>query len=132
MADTDRKFTRADLENMGMSIVDGDDVPAKEEIPDSLFEAAAQFEPMERVQREPIRPPQPKQSQDREIRLFLQVMTVALKVLSLRALLYGITAVSAVLFYQVVQTPEPWKMGAAVLFTVLVFLPTLFYSSKSK
>jgi len=69
---------------------------------------------------------------EEDAKLVLKVATLALRFLALRVLLYGAGTVSSVLFYQVVQSPNVLKIVSAVLFTVLVFIPTLYYSSKSK
>ena len=51
------------------------------------------------------------------------IINVAVRVLSERALTFAGMSVSAVLFGWVMYAPDPWRLGAAAAFAVLVFLP---------
>lgn len=137
------KLTRADLEQQGFNVFEVGDEEEEvqpgpvqyhtEEAGTIRDESLQRYTERERQFDSRYRVGGQKQSRaDEDAQLLLKVATLALKVLSLRVLLYGAGTVSSVLFYQVVQSPNVMKIVSAVLFTVLVFIPTLYYSSKSK
>lgn len=128
MSETAPKLTRADLENAGYTIIEGgeEEIPAKN-LSDQLnlfYEELPQPEKPARKSR--------KKPQDREISLLLTVLSTALRILALRVLLFATGGVSAALFFFAIREPSLPKIAVPVAFTVLVFLPTLYYSSKIK
>lgn len=128
MSETAPKLTRADLETAGYTIIEGgeEEIPAKD-LSDQLNLFYQELPEQEKPARKSRKKPQ-----DREISLLLTVLSTALKILAIRVLLFATGAVSAALFYFAIDLPEIAKIVAASLFTVLVFLPTLYYSSKIK
>lgn len=133
------KVTRADLEQQGFNVFDVGEEEMEQPIrtAGSTGDAPPQFYTAESRDRQyeyrsRIGSTQPQSNMEEDAKLVLKVATLALRFLALRVLLYGAGTVSSVLFYQVVQSPNVLKIVSAVLFTVLVFIPTLYYSSKSK
>ena len=130
------KVTRADLEQQGFNVFDVGEEEMEQPIrtAGSTGDAPPQYYTGKGRLNEPgfYVDPQPQSNMEEDAKLVLKVATLALRFLALRVLLYGAGTVSSVLFYQVVQSPNVLKIVSAVLFTVLVFIPTLYYSSKSK
>lgn len=133
------KVTRADLEQQGFNVFDVGDEEMEQPVrtagstgdaPPRFYTAESQDRQYEYRSR--IGSTQPQSNMEEDAKLVLKVATLALRFLALRVLLYGAGTVSSILFYQVVQSPNVLKIVSAVLFTVLVFIPTLYYSSKSK
>jgi len=127
------KVTRADLEQQGFNVFDVGEEEMEQPVPHTRGNSVEMpkrpyFEPPTRADSHP----QPQSNMEEDAKLVLKVATLALRFLALRVLLYGAGTVSSILFYQVVQSPNVLKIVSAVLFTVLVFIPTLYYSSKSK
>jgi hypothetical protein len=133
-----QKVTRADLEQQGFHVAEvGEEESIQPEIrtAGSIGDDTVRYYTAEGKWNEPqvrqTAPPQYRSKADDDAKLFMKVATLALKVLALRVLLFGAGGMASLLFYQVVQNPDQAKIASAVLFTVLVFLPTLYYSSKT-
>ena len=128
------KVTRADLEQQGFNVFDVGEEEMEQPIrtAGSTGDAPSRYYFGEADTRSRIGSTQPQSNMEEDAKLVLKVATLALRFLALRVLLYGAGTVSSILFYQVVQSPNVLKIVSAVLFTVLVFIPTLYYSSKSK
>lgn len=129
MSEAAPKLTRADLENQGYTFVEAEEeqIPPKD-LNDQLRLFYEDLPKETEKQTKKMK----KKPQDREISLLLTVLSTALRILSIRVLLFAAGAVAAYLFGLAIQEPTIAKIAVPVAFTVLVFLPTLYYSSRIK
>ena len=67
-----------------------------------------------------------------QVKLLLAYIDVGMKVLSIRIALFVSMLLTFALFVWAMQLPGPFRLGTAVAFAVLVFLPTLSLDKKEK
>lgn len=65
-----------------------------------------------------------------EVKMLLTYINVGLRVLAARGMLLLSTLLTFGLFAWAMQMPGPYRLGTAVAFAVLVFLPTLSLDKK--
>jgi len=81
--------------------------------------------------REPIREVEPRQEPEPpRDKQYVVALTLALDVLSYRLLLLLAIIASAGLFAGAVLWPDPWRLGAAAAFSVIVTLPAIFFYAR--
>ena len=69
---------------------------------------------------------------EQQVKILLAYLNVGMKVLSARIMLFLAMLLTFVMFVWVMQLPGPYRLGTAVAFAVLVFLPTLSLDKKEK
>jgi hypothetical protein len=59
----------------------------------------------------------------KEIEFLLHFITAGMKILSVRVAMYLTLLMTFALFMLVMWTPDYWRLGGAIAFALLVFLP---------
>ena len=69
---------------------------------------------------------------EEQVRSLIAFLTAGMKVLSVRVVLLLVVCMTFGLFAWAMSMPGPYRLGTAVAFAVLVFLPTLSLDKKEK
>lgn len=69
---------------------------------------------------------------EEQTRMLIAYLNTGIKVLSVRIVLIVVVLLTFALFAWAMELPGPYRLGTAVAFAVLVFLPTISLDKKEK